>query len=122
MDQPQYWLRLHAPDPLIRQHINDLRKEVSLVASVLLFVHSRWAGSTFSFLFVLFDIQSISPGCLQLWEHELMECTFKPQVNPHKDEEQAPGEAGSSSRFEQLFMDAENRVKRHAEYVQCYPK
>lgn len=50
-----------------------------------------------------------------------MECTFKPRIN-HRRYSQKFLNDGSTSRFEQLFLDAENRRRRQAEYTQWYPE
>lgn len=50
-----------------------------------------------------------------------MECTFKPQIN-HRRGSHDDASDGSPSRFEQLFLDAESRLRRQAEYLQWYPE
>ncbi|BBN01385.1 hypothetical protein MPTK1_2g07010 [Marchantia polymorpha subsp. ruderalis] len=57
----------------------------------------------------------------EIWEAKLMECTFKPRIN-HRRYSQKFLNDGSTSRFEQLFLDAENRRRRQAEYTQWYPE
>ncbi|CAM6122475.1 unnamed protein product [Calypogeia fissa] len=60
----------------------------------------------------------------EIWEAKLMECTFKPQINPRRYSEKIlhDGKDSSTSRFDQLFLDAENRRRRQAEYMQWYPE
>lgn len=50
-----------------------------------------------------------------------MECTFKPQIN-HRRGGGEDFKDSSCDRFEQLFLDAESRRRRQAEYVQWYPE
>lgn len=50
-----------------------------------------------------------------------MECTFKPQIN-HRRDNSSDEKDGSCDRFEQLFLDAEIRRRRQAEYMQWYPE
>jgi len=56
-----------------------------------------------------------------MWDAQFMECTFKPQINHQKDNSYNEKE-GSCDRFEQLFLDAESRRRRQAEYIQWYPE
>ncbi|KAL2642929.1 hypothetical protein R1flu_010516 [Riccia fluitans] len=54
----------------------------------------------------------------EIWETKLMECTFKPRINHSRFSQKE----GGTSRFEQLFLDAENRRRRQAEYTRWYPE
>jgi len=56
-----------------------------------------------------------------MWEAQFMECTFKPQINYQRDDSYDK-KSGSCDRFEQLFLDAESRRRRQAEYIQWYPE
>jgi hypothetical protein len=56
-----------------------------------------------------------------MWEAQFMECTFKPQIN-HRRDNFDDEKDGSCDRFEQLFLDAESRRRRQAEYIQWYPE
>lgn len=56
-----------------------------------------------------------------MWEAKLMECTFKPQINHRRDGQEDYNDM-QCNRFEQLFMDAESRRRRQAEYMQWYPE
>lgn len=53
-----------------------------------------------------------------------MECTFKPRTNQnwkYDVPEQSRGH-DYSNRFEQLFLDAESRRRRRAEFMEWYPE
>ncbi|XP_073388537.1 uncharacterized protein [Physcomitrium patens] len=61
----------------------------------------------------------------EVWKEKLTECTFKPRINSQKkydDQPQQFGDANYSDRFEQLFLDAENRRRRRAEYMESFPE
>ncbi|CAM6029269.1 unnamed protein product [Sphagnum balticum] len=60
----------------------------------------------------------------ELWETKLKECTFKPQIIHRRigHGRREDMKHGSCNRFELLFMDAESRCCRQAQYMQWYPE
>ena len=52
-------------------------------------------------------------------EAELVECTFKPQINHRFG---LGDDHIGLSRFEQLFLDAASRQQRQVEYSQWFPE
>ncbi|CAK9883053.1 unnamed protein product [Sphagnum jensenii] len=56
-----------------------------------------------------------------VWETKL-ECTFKPQTNQRRLEGSEDYQDCSTSRFDQLFLDAESRRRRQEEYLLWYPE
>ncbi|XP_024367520.1 uncharacterized protein [Physcomitrium patens] len=56
----------------------------------------------------------------EVWDAQFMECTFKPQIN-HRIDNSFERNDGCN-RFEQLFLDAESRRRRQAEYMQWFPE
>lgn len=120
MRRVQVWNRLQRDDRPKQEQLQELRQEVDIPAYNFKFVQIQVFTSSSE---IYMDEPLVVRRMLQVWEAELMECTFRPQINKYRKlDVQGKDCEYYNNRFEQLFLDAESRRRRRVECMQWYPE